>query len=191
MRNFTAFMCSSFLVACASASSGFLHQQLDEQTGVTVSRMNEPMTFIVPGSASSNQAEFVYLGPLEINRMGQRSYFLWLSLVSRRIGGEPASLSEIAILADENPLDLPPPTIERAILGTQEHIYPLPAPWAKEVYFAATPALLRRMSAARELLLEVDTKPGKTTTFEPLRDNRAALREFLNSTLGNAQPQSD
>ena len=65
----------------APSTAQHLNERLDRETGVTVTSQAEPAVFARPQPQFSRSArDYVYLGPFEINRQGQRTYYLWVGV---------------------------------------------------------------------------------------------------------------
>ncbi len=87
MRTILACLVLPSVVACTSQPTSPFHEHLDRETGVTVSRMNQAMMFYDPSTSAPpaddargdqpgrhfGWRDFLYLGPLEINRTGERT----------------------------------------------------------------------------------------------------------------------
>jgi hypothetical protein len=97
-------------VACGS-STPLLEESLDYGTGVTLTRSTAPVVLYRDNSGHAAYArDFVYVGPIEVNRMGSYNYYLWLGIWStlddssrwtKRDGFE-----SITLYADGEPLQL-------------------------------------------------------------------------------------
>ncbi len=87
-------------------------EQFDEPTTLTWIAMDEPIVLArrVPRYSASAR-DYVFLGPVEVNRMGELEYYLWVgaaSTVDRPLYGETAPVSaSLLVEADGAPLSLP------------------------------------------------------------------------------------
>jgi len=71
------------LAGCQSFGSPEVNERLDEVTGTTLLTEREPLIFARGQPQYSRSArDYVYLGPVEINRQGRREYYLWVGLAS-------------------------------------------------------------------------------------------------------------
>jgi hypothetical protein len=65
----------------APAAAQRVTERLDRETGVTVTTQGEPTVFARNQPQFSRSArDYLYLGPFEINRRGQRTYYLWVGV---------------------------------------------------------------------------------------------------------------
>ena len=100
----------SSLCACGS-NPALLVEQLDPVTGVTVTRAATPLVFYRDTSARAAYArDYINLGPIQVNRMGQHRYYLWLGVWSTMQGWEATTnrdvFEAVTIFADGEPLQL-------------------------------------------------------------------------------------
>ncbi len=81
-RNFLLVMAALILTGCA-AGKPILTEHLDERTGVTITFLDAPLTLTrdAPDLAVGSR-DYAFVGPVEVNRMGKRSYFLWIGMAS-------------------------------------------------------------------------------------------------------------
>ena len=104
----TAALIGGMLSGCASNT--LLTSRLDSN-GLTVVSLDDP---IVQACAvrqlSSSARDYAYLGPVEINRMGKRDYFVWIGLAStidrKLVAMSPAKVTELTLLVDGWPMTL-------------------------------------------------------------------------------------
>ena len=67
------------LVVLGCQSTGPTVERLDTGSGITLSGVAEPLAFARTEARYSRTArDYVYLGPVEVNRQGRRDYFLWV-----------------------------------------------------------------------------------------------------------------
>ena len=108
-------MCASFrlallltvtLSACARTP---LEQSRLDSSGVTVVTLDHSLVLShsLP-SIAAGVRDYVYIGPVEINNMGKREYYLWVSLAStidrEFLGLTPTDSSELVLLVDDEPM---------------------------------------------------------------------------------------
>ena len=78
----SVFLAALLLSGCVSTSV-LVEEKLDLGTGVTVTHATAPIVLYRDNSAYAAHArDYVYVGPVEINRMGDYSYYLWLGIWS-------------------------------------------------------------------------------------------------------------
>lgn len=74
---FLIFLIVLIIVGCQG--TGPVVERLDAGTGSTVATIAEPMVFARTLAKYSRSArDYLYLGPVELNRQGSREYFLWV-----------------------------------------------------------------------------------------------------------------
>ena len=83
-----------------------------DSSGLTVVSLNDVIVLARPVRRLTAAArDYAYIGPVEINRMGQREYYLWLGLASTVDHAfadvSPADAKLLAILVDGQPMMLP------------------------------------------------------------------------------------
>lgn len=170
--------------ACATTSEPGLREQLDERTGVTVTSLRAPLEFFAAQPQRGLQAaSFAYLGPIEINRMGSRETFLWLSVLH---GADARGRS-----SEELPSDLPlritaggttfaPVYVsaEARRVGLGHRVYERPARWAEEAFYAITPREIAQIAAASALILEIGAESEAAQRYELWNTDLDGLRAF-------------
>lgn len=98
------------LGGCASTERA-VDSRFDQRTGLTWVTVNEAVVLAraTPRLATSAR-DYAYLGPVEINRMGEREHYLWLGLAStvdRGLAGEqPHPARTLLIIVDALPMAL-------------------------------------------------------------------------------------
>ena len=97
------------LSACARTP---LEQSRLDSSGVTVVTLDQSLVLShsLP-SIAAGVRDYVYIGPVEINNMGNREYYLWVSLAStidrEFLGLTPSDASELVLLVDDEPMQFP------------------------------------------------------------------------------------
>lgn len=87
------------------------HSRLDS-SGVTVVTHGKSLVLAhsLP-TVAAGVRDYVYIGPVEINNMGNREYYLWVSLAStidrEFLGLSPTDASELILLVDDEPMQFP------------------------------------------------------------------------------------
>lgn len=102
---------AAVLLSAACTSRTPLISRLDS-SGLTVVSMADPVVLARPVRQLSAAArDYVYLGPVEINRMGDRDHYLWVGLAStidRELAhATPAAVKALVLLVDGQPMMLP------------------------------------------------------------------------------------
>jgi hypothetical protein len=173
------------IVACAPVGTGDVREQLDERTGVTVTSMSAPLEFFSPQPERGLQAaSFASLGPVEINRMGQRQTYLWLSVLcgedkrERNSAGMRAEL-KLRIFAADTTLEPAFVTTDARQIELEQRVYERPADWIEEAFYAISAAQLAELAAADSLLLELSAADEESRRYELWKSNLAGLRDFV------------
>jgi hypothetical protein len=175
----------ALLTACAAGPDNEVREQLDQRTGVTVTRMKEALQFYSPLPELGLQAtRFAYLGPLEVNRMGERNTYLWLSVLpasasEAREGAEVGPPARLRLIVDKESFDLEVVASSAEQIDLGKRAYPRPADWAREGYWSASPEVLARLATAASLLLEIDSGDGQLRRYEPWKADLETLRQFV------------
>jgi len=185
-RNSILIAVVTLLVAGCGGSGSLLSDQLDPVTGVTVTRSTAPLVLYRNHSAAAAHArDYVYIGPIQVNRMGNHSYFLWLGIWStmqdQNISEQRDGFESIVLFADGEPLQLELQGWTRSSIGVSEHVYPSPTATAANAYYAVTLDQIRLITQARDISLR--TSGFRDKSYEPWSDPTRALgsfREFLN-----------
>lgn len=175
------------LAACGSNRT-LVVDQLDPVTGVTVTRATTPLVLYRDTSARAAYArDYVNLGPIQVNRMGQFRYFLWLGVWSTMQGWESSrsrdAFETITVFADGEPLQLELQGWSIAAIGATEPVYLKPVASSIDAYYEATFDQIRLIAEASEIRLH--TGPTQPLTYEPWDDQDSALssmRAFIRST---------
>lgn len=176
---------ATLLAACAAGPDNEVREQLDERTGVTVTRMKDALQFYSPRPELGLQATgFAYLGPLEVNRMGTRNTYLWLSVLlgSASEGSDPGDAqtpARLLLLVDGERFELQVAASSGKQIDLGTRAYPRPADWAREAYWSASPELLARLANVGTLLLEIDSGDGQLRRYEPWKADLNTLKQFV------------
>jgi hypothetical protein len=100
------------IVTLSSCARTPLENSRLDSSGVTVVTLGQSLVLShsLPTIAAGVR-DYVYIGPVEINNMGNREYYLWLSLAStidrEFLGLSPADASELILLVDDEPMQFP------------------------------------------------------------------------------------
>ena len=155
-------------------------ERVDERTAVTVVTLPKPLLFAGAKGALGQPLDLA-VGPVEINRMGAKTWYLWVSLLGDDLrAGEPrvivvaggTRLLELAPL----PADFAPP-VSRAP-------YARPADWATERWYEIPAADLARLHGGMPFVVELRTPAGVTWRFEPWDADGRGLDAYLERQLG-------
>ena len=188
----TAFMILAFPASGCVSTSTLIEERLDMGTGVTVTHATAPIVLYHDNSAYAAHArDFVYLGPVEINRMGSYSYFLWLGIWSTISDAERSwqrdGFESITVYADGEPLQLELVGWTLESIGVSEPVYIKPVASAADAYYRVTIDQIRLIANAREIELHAGASPTRVyLMWDRQGSAHAALREFLDRSLYGA-----
>ena len=158
----------------------------DEATGVTGSMMMKPMTFYSEDPRlATNARDFASLGALEVNRVGERSYYLWLGLwstIDRRSDTTAPFRQNNAVLtvfANDRSISLERFTRDPGRIGTTDWAYIVDDPQARHAYYRVTVDELRLMAASEILTLSVGASAEAMHVYRHWDQDKSSLDSFI------------
>lgn len=173
------------LVACSSTGA-LVEEKLDPKTGVTVLRAAAPTILYRDNSAYAAHArDYVYLGPIETNRMGTYNYFLWLGIWNTVRDDERSpnvrdGFESVVLFVDGKPLPLEFAGWTLDAIGVSEPVYVKPVASAADGYYHVTLDQIRLIAAAGDIELHVGTaRPAAYRLWERQGSAGASMRAFL------------
>ena len=175
---------AGFLASCSSGGP-LVEQKLDSVTGVTVTRSTAPVVLYRDNSAHAAHArDYVYLGPVEVNRMGTNSYYLWLGIWStmrdEARSPERDGFESVILYADGEPLPLEFAGWTLDAIGVSEPVYVKPVASAADAYYRVTVDQVRLIAESGEIHLRVGTaQPKSYTLWDKQGSANAAIRAFV------------
>ena len=184
---------STLVVALALAACGgtdvLVADRLDPLTGVTVTSATKPLVFYRDRSAQAAYAkDYVYFGPIEVNNMGTRDYFIWLGvwgtsdLTDRSLTMN--DFETVVVYADGEPLSLDVKGWTPGSIGLSEGPYVRPVASATEGYYRVTIDQIRLMAEARDLEIRAgSTGPQHYIAWESAATTAASMQTFLRKVL--------
>lgn len=180
----TALLIAAFTTACGPSSS-LLQESLDYGTGVTLTRSTSPIVLYHDNSGHAAYArDYVYLGPIEVNRMGSYSYYLWLGIWSTLDDASRWTARDgfesIVLYADGEPLQLEVAGWSADTIGASRPVFVKPVASAADAYYAVTVDQIRMIAEARDLVLQTTSPP--TVQYHRWREEDAgavAMRQFV------------
>jgi hypothetical protein len=175
------------LAGCASVGGGGQStEKLDERTGVTLTRQSAPLEFYASEpQAGLDESSFAWFGALEVNRMGVRHLFVWVSVLPGRAQSaapQPEPVKgplRLHVLAGD--VDLAPEYVasQPSDVGLSGTPYKRPADWARDGYFEVNAEQLRTIRDAPTLALGLEEQPGTVRRYELWKSDRAVFAEFV------------
>ena len=173
---------------CVTTST-LVEEKLDMGTGVTVTHATAPIVLYHDNSSYAAHArDYVYLGPVEINRMGDYSYYLWLGIWSTISDAERSfqrdGFESVTLYADGEPLQLELVGWTLESIGVSQPVYIKPVASAADAYYRVTIDQIRLIADAREIELHAGTAPVRVyLMWDRQGSAHASLREFVGRGL--------
>ena len=174
------------LVAACAGSSPTIRESLDEETGVTYRRLDRPLILFSDNSALAAHArDYVYLGPISINRMGRHSYYLWMGIWSTVASADPGRVHDnfesVILFVDGEPLPLEAAGWTLDAVGLSESAYVRPVASATDAYYPVTLDHIRMLANADDIVLRTEGFDGRSyRPWDRQRETMAKLQEFAN-----------
>jgi hypothetical protein len=174
---------------CGS-TGGTVREVLDPVTAVTVTRSSEPVLFYQDHSSRAAYArDYINLGPLQVNRMGDHRYYLWLgiwtTLPSDFSGDQRDGFEAVTLFADGEPLMLQLAGWTPDAFGGSEDIYIKPVASAADAYYEVTFDQIRMIAASTELrLLTSGPHQDSYELWDSQRSAMDAFRQFVDHDIG-------
>jgi len=184
LRLSCAALALALLASCAGNDTAVL-QRLDPETGVTIKRASAPIVMYRDMSANSAFGrDYVYVGPIQVNNMGQREYFLWLGIWGSSDSGERGrkmdDFEAIVLYADGEPLSLEVKGWTPGSIGVSEDVYVKPVASALDGYYRVTVDQMRLIAESRDLELRAGaTRPQRYVPWDSPEGSSQALIAFL------------
>jgi hypothetical protein len=151
------------LVACAALPDDApVVEQLDADTGATVTRLGHPIELFRETFAQDAAGRFAFLAPFETNQMGARELYLWVAVpIDSPPDAEPPSIE-----LDGKALALASSGRAADFAGLHNPPYKIPTPWSSMYYYKIDAAQVGALAAAGELSVRVAelTKEGTIRT---------------------------
>ena len=174
-----------FVLSSCGSSAPLIKDKLDPMTGVTITHAEVPLVFYRDRSARAAFArDFVNMGPIQVNRMGQHRYFLWLgiwnTMQDSHLSDEINSFESIIVFADGEPLQLSLAGWTPNAIGASESVYVKPVASLAEAYYEVTIDQLRFIAAASDVRLR--TSGPQARSYEPWEgqgSGRGSMQAFL------------
>jgi hypothetical protein len=162
-----ALLCAGLAAACRGGGAGL--ERLDERSGVTLLTDREPIAFArTEARYSRSGRDYLYLGPIEVNRQGVREYYLWVGV------GTTLDRGYLAPAAD------PPTTLYATVRGEVMELQL--RPWAER-----EPALGARAPYRTAVPLQAEL--AARVTLDQLRLLAAESLDAVEATTGAAPPR--
>jgi hypothetical protein len=169
------------LAACGT-SSPVVQNRLDPTTGITITHTEEPIILYHDGSSRAAFAgDYINVGPIQVNRMGQHRYFLWLGVWSTmpaitkgNANDATSGFESIVVYADGEPLQLELAGRTPSAIGASEAVYVPPSHSSTDGYYEVTADQLRFISQASDIRLQ--TTGANSRSYEPWNGQESGQR---------------
>ena len=154
--------------ACTAQSP--LTTRLDS-SGLTVVALDEAIVLARPVRQLTVAArDYAYIGPVEINRMGNREYFLWVGLAStvdrKFADASPADADMLALIVDGQPMKIP---LGEWNMTLDESPYRSTVPLYATHAAHASLDQIERIASANSVAVHIITSSGRTTQYQRWR----------------------
>jgi hypothetical protein len=183
-----ALLLAPLAAAGVAAAGNPPREYLDEETGATITVVDQPLVFAYPRQdLAANARDYATLAAAAVNRGGKIDYVLivyfWSTADARLRSDVLPSGEPLLLQADDRRivLRLHGHSAHEAGIGVPVHAPP-GSPVPPNVY-ASDLATMRFIAAARRLALLADNE-HTTLSFDLWEDRRAALREFVRHMSG-------
>jgi hypothetical protein len=183
---------------CASTPpDDAVRERLDEATGATITSLREPQCYFSDEPAlAANARDYLYIGPLELNQSGRRTYWLWIgvwSTIDRAVAdgeGSRPVLERVQVMADGQPMDLDFAAADVAVPGMRLAPYATPAPAEPAAFIPVTRSQLLGIARAREIRVRTGSAGGLWREWQPWAPHGDEWQRLARRLDGNPGPQS-
>ena len=156
-------MVASLLGACAALPDDApVVEQLDSETGTTVTRLGRPVEVYRESFVQEPAGRFAFIAPFETNLMGKRELFVWVAVPI-----EPVADSIPAVEVNGAALTLGTPGRTADFATLHKSPYKIPTPWSAMYYFKVDEALIAQLGEATDIKIRV-LEVGKSGTIKTL-----------------------
>jgi hypothetical protein len=176
----------TMLAACtATLPQARLTERIDERTGITITTLDRPLEFFAPlPEQGIDAASFADLGLAEANRMGTRTYYLWISVLwGRSDAKRPQVPQPTSITIDLGTTSLGFEITRRVDPPVGTPLYSPPAQWSDEFVFPLTIDQVRAIAHAPTFALAIATQAGAPRSFILWKAPTESLPMFADQLL--------
>ena len=183
-RSALCWLVAILLGACATDSRPVV-DRLDESTGVTVTYSRTPFVFTSGETAESfPQIDVVQLGPIEVNRMGTLTYYLWVGITEYRFHDladrQPTQFRSIVIDVGTDEIELDVLGWSHDAIGTSEPVYRRLFESSIDAYYKVDLESIERIASASAPRIRTGAPdPREYTTAFGAEKSTADLIEFV------------
>jgi len=180
---------AALMLGACGGTTELVSDHLDPLTGVTITSATKPLVFYRDRSAQAAYArDYVYLGPIEVNNMGHRNYFIWLGVWGSSDSADRSSqmndFESVVVFADGEPLGLEVSGWTPASIGLSESAYVKPVASATDGYYRVTIDQIRLMAEAQDLEIRAGSSyPQIYAPWDSATTGSASIQAFLREVL--------
>ncbi|MBT8077697.1 MAG: hypothetical protein KJO31_03930 [Gammaproteobacteria bacterium] len=181
--------CAIFVLAVTTGLGGCAAHEASvrsrlDSSGFTVETMGDPIVLSLPAPRLAASArDYAYLGPVEINHMGEREHYLWLGLAStvdRQFESvTPDTVDTMVLLVDGQPMILP---LDNWVTSLDQLPYDTIAPLYATLAARASFDQIQRIASAESVEVHVITHDGSVERYRMWQGDFPSW-----SLLGNAE----
>jgi hypothetical protein len=166
------------LTSCASSG---VQQFLDPRTSATVNYSDTPVILYRDRSGRAAFArDFVNIGPIQVNQMGNERYFLWMgiwsTMESAPIKRTADGFELVTLYADGEPMLLMIAGSTASAVGASRPIYSKPVSSADEAFYEVSVDQIRIIGLAKEI--RIQTSGEHQASYELWDRSKSATRGF-------------
>ena len=176
---------AALMLGACGGTTELVSDHLDPLTGVTITSATKPLVFYRDRSAQAAYArDYVYLGPIEVNNMGHRNYFIWLGVWGSSDSADRSSqmndFESVVVFADGEPLGLEVSGWTPESIGLSESAYVKPVASATDGYYRVTIDQIRLMAEAQDIEIRAGTTaPKQYIRWDTSASGNDAITRFL------------
>ena len=155
-----------------------------DSSGFTVATMGDPIVLSRPTpQLAASARDYAYVGPVEINHMGEREHYLWVGLAStvdRQFESvSPDTVDTLVLLVDGQPMMLP---LDDWVTSLDQLPYDTIAPLYATLAARASLDQIQRIASAESVEVHVVTNDGSAANYRMWQGDFPSW-----SLLGNAE----
>jgi hypothetical protein len=172
------------LTACttvATQSPTPVVEKLDPVTGTTVVLLSQPVELVTEQSRGPQRDPFAFTAPFEIDRMGDRRLYLWVSTPQEE--GAPQS---VHVLCNGEPLALSATSFDLRELSLSRAPYQTEAPWSRAMYFQLSDEALQCLATAHNISAAKQLADGSEERFSAAAERLRPLGSFAATVAPDA-----
>jgi hypothetical protein len=184
-----------FIAGCASTQNvSESRQYLDTGTGITVTSLDSPIIFYHDDPRiAANSRDYLYVGPVALNRAGKVSYYLWFgnwSMIDRLAGaqGENDSLDGVVVFVDGKPMEMNDQISAKEKARVKEHPYSSAVESTRTAYMRVSLDQINSFAAAQTLVVQIDG-PVKPRTYMLWKGDVGSFASFADKPDFDKNPR--